>query len=73
MQFFTWFRERVRQAVLLGVSDAVEDLGDLDELRHNDRQQMLEVLRGPEPIRKIGSRSKSKRLGKTLAETSKAA
>ncbi len=39
MNFFAWIREGVRQAVLLGVSDAVEHIGtppEGEDIRHID-------------------------------------
>jgi hypothetical protein len=44
MNFFTWIRDGVRQAVLLGVTDAVGDLGtptEGDDISH----RLLETLR----------------------------
>jgi hypothetical protein len=46
MNFFHWIRDGVRQAVLLGVSDAVTDLGkpsEDDDISH----RLLEVIRNP--------------------------
>lgn len=80
--FFAWLREGVRQAVLLGVTDAVQNLGkprDDDQVSH----RLLEMLQqgGPatEPHRLTSSSGsanpgsnnsgqKRKKLGRTLEE-----
>ena len=44
MNFFTWIRDGVRQAVLLGVTDAVSDIGtptEGDDISH----RLLEAIR----------------------------
>ena len=70
---YGWIRESVRRAVLLGFSDAVEQLGlpaDKDEVN----PQLLPVLRPSkpaltaEPQLKPGSSSGRKRLGQTLEQ-----
>jgi hypothetical protein len=78
--FFAWLREGVRQAVLLGVTDAVENLGtprEDDQVSHRLRE-MLQT--GPAmghqrlPGSSVGSSSptnpgqKRKKLGRTLEE-----
>tara|TARA_R110002049_G_scaffold2750_4_gene21878 strand:+ start:20296 stop:20532 length:237 start_codon:yes stop_codon:yes gene_type:complete len=69
INFFEWLRDSVRHSVLLGVSDAVEQIGtppDSDEL-----QPRLAALLSDESkpkaktARKTGGR---KRLGKSLKE-----
>jgi hypothetical protein len=48
MNFFTWIRDGVRQAVLLGVTDAVSDIGtprENDDISH----RLLESLRSGGP------------------------
>lgn len=72
--FYGWIRENVRRAVLLGFSDAVEQLGtpiEGDELH----PQLVSVLKQPKPLlttEEPAPRSKSssnggrKRLGQTL-------
>ena len=48
MNFFTWIRDGVRQAVLLGVTDAVADIGtprEDDDISH----RLLERLRRTAP------------------------
>ena len=74
LNFFTWLREGVRQSVLLGVSDAVEQLGTpaSDEELHPsvagflslDRTESQRKLNSP---RQTTTRGK-KRLGKSLKE-----
>jgi len=44
MNFFTWIREGVRQAVLYGVSDAVGDIGTPPN-GEDVSQRLLEVIR----------------------------
>ena len=70
MNFFEWIREAVRRAVLLGVSDAVEDLGTPPHVAES-RGNMLAVLRGDEgaPQRRITGGTKGKKLGRSLNET----
>ena len=70
MNFFEWIRSGVSRAVLLGVSDAVEQIGtpaDDDDMS----QRLLEVLRtgdsGAGPKR-LGSSPKRKKLGRTLLQ-----
>lgn len=68
VNFFEWLRDGVRQSVLLGVSDAIEQIGtpaDSDELHPN-----VAALLGSEPEKPKRSRSTNsrKRLGKSLKE-----
>ena len=70
MNFFTWIRDGVRQAVLLGVSDAVEDLGTPHE-GDDMPQRLLSVLREGRPA--IANEAgfepgKRKKLGRTLGQ-----
>jgi hypothetical protein len=70
MNFFTWIRDGVREAVLLGVTDAVEDLGTPND-GDNMPQRLLEVLRKDRPV--ITSEAdvepgKRRKLGRTLAQ-----
>lgn len=68
--FYGWIREGVRRAVLLGVSDAVQQMGapaDGEEIS----QQLLTVLRehrvpAVEDRRSSAPRSERKRLGRSL-------
>jgi len=70
MNFFSWIREGVRQAVLLGVSDAVEHIGTPPD--GNDMsQRLLDVVRAnsPSPTAALTAEPpKRKRLGRTLEE-----
>ena len=72
---FAWIREGVRRAVLLGFSDAVEQIGTADDkdalhpqlqslLRDAPRRAASEA-RGPEPV---VTRSERKRLGRSLGQ-----
>ncbi len=64
--FFSWVRDGIKQAVLLGVSDAVEQIGspmDGDEL-NNQLGEALAITGGG---RGRGG-SKRKRLGRTLKD-----
>lgn len=68
VNFFEWLRDGVRQSVLLGVSDAIEQIGtpaDADELHPN----VAALLQG-EPKKAKNSRGGGgrKRLGKSLKE-----
>ncbi len=69
MNFFEWIRDAVRRAVLLGVSDAVEDLGTPADVE-DSRQKLLAVLRGGDSTSRpqIGASSKRKKLGRTLSQ-----
>lgn len=74
MNLFSWIRDGVRQSVLLGVSDAVEQLGtppSTDEL-HPSVAGFLNSTRAPESPRMTsptGANPKSrKRLGKSLKD-----
>ena len=76
MNFFSWLRDGVRQSVLLGVSDAVEQLGapTADEDLHPSVAGFLQIdARGKEPA-KIStsttspSTGRKKRLGKSLKD-----
>lgn len=60
--FFQWIRDGVRQSVLMGVADAVEQIGSPE-----DNELKREVLTALEnkPVRK---RTPRKRLGRSLKE-----
>lgn len=73
--FYGWIRENVRRAVLLGFSDAVEQLGlpnDKDEVS----PQLLAVLKPPakplltdeSPAKASAAPGGRKRLGQTLEQ-----
>jgi hypothetical protein len=67
MNFFEWIRGGVRQAVLLGVSDAVDQIGtpEGDDLH----QGLLEVLRSqPDSPKRLGSGTRRKKLGRSLQQ-----
>ena len=67
VNFFEWLRNGVRQSVLLGVSDAVEQIGtpdESDELHPN----MVALLQPTENKSKKKRGPARKRLGKTLKE-----
>jgi hypothetical protein len=71
---FGWIREGVRRAVLLGFSDAFEQVGGTDDkeslsphlqsLLRDAPRRALEETRVPEPI--STSRNERKRLGRSL-------
>jgi hypothetical protein len=73
MNFFSWIRDGVRQAVLLGVTDAVADIGtprEDDDISH----RLLETLRSGGPAlvhdaEAIPSRPpQRKKLGRSLEQ-----
>ncbi len=72
--FFSWLRDGVRQSVLLGVNDAVEQLGtpSADEQLNPQLAGVIQLHRGEGDIPKLASKSKStssrKRLGKSLKD-----
>lgn len=71
VNFFSWLRNGVKQSVLLGVSDAIEDLG-LPENSEDLHPGVAAMLRGDESsTKKRGSRTKTggrKRLGRSLKD-----
>ncbi|MEM8666483.1 MAG: hypothetical protein AAGG48_03140 [Planctomycetota bacterium] len=67
VNFFEWLRDGVRQSVLLGVSDAIEQIGapeDTDKL-HPNVAELLTADKGKSKSTRGGGR---KRLGKSLKE-----
>jgi len=73
MNFFNWIREGVRQAVLLGVSEAVQDIGAAPN-GDDMGQKLLDVIRrgGPE-VATVGGpaaialqSNKRRKLGRSL-------
>ena len=75
--FFVWLREGVRQSVLLGVSDAVEDLGapgegeihpQLAQAGLSGALRSQKAIGGTATARKSPAASGRKRLGKSLNE-----
>jgi len=76
---FGWIREGVRRAVLLGFSDAVEQIGgpdDKDGLHPQLQALLREAPRRPaienSPVEPISSRGERKRLGRTLGQSQQA-
>jgi hypothetical protein len=74
MNFFNWVRDGVRQAVLLGVSDAVGDIGTPPE-GDDIGQRLLQVIRGNRPALAEGSTALAepaarprKKLGRSLEQ-----
>jgi hypothetical protein len=72
MNFFNWIREGVRQAVLLGVSEAVESIGPAPN-GEDMSKRMLEVLRRGGPQLEgnqlpLTASNKRKKLGRSLNE-----
>lgn len=72
--FFSWLRDGVRQSVLLGVNDAVEQLGTpaTEEELHPSLAGFLQLQRTEAEVPKLGAKSKPatgrKRLGKSLKD-----
>lgn len=67
VNFFEWIREGVRKSVLLGVSDAIEQIGapnDSEQL-HPNLSAMLQETPKPKKSRASSGR---KRLGKSLKD-----
>ncbi len=67
VNFFEWLRDGVRNSVLLGFSDAIEQIGtpaDTDELHPN----VAALLTGDGAKRKRAKSGSRKRLGKSLKE-----
>ena len=67
VNFFEWLRDGVRQSVLLGVSDAIEQIGtpaDSDDL-HPNVAALLQTDSAPKSKSRGGGR---KRLGKSLKD-----
>ena len=70
LNVFTWIREGVKQSVLLGVADALEDIGaapDGDNLQPRIRERLSrQVLASP--IARSDVDAKPKRLGRSLKD-----
>jgi hypothetical protein len=67
VNFFEWLRDGVRQSVLLGVSDAIEQIGtpaDSDDLHPN----VAAMLQGESASKPKGRGGTRKRLGKSLKD-----
>ena len=70
MNFFSWVRDGVRQAVLMGGSDAVGDIGTPPE-GDDISQRLLEALRSGQPTitdARTSDRSVRKKLGRSLEQ-----
>ena len=74
MNFFTWIRDGVRSAVLLGVSDAVNDIGTpaqgedigrrlLEQVKNTPTALINETAPAPAPIHQP-----RKKLGRSLEQ-----
>ena len=75
MNFFSWVRDGVRQAVLLGVSDAVGDIGTPHE-GDDISQRLLQAMRSGQPIiaeAQSTERVARKKLGRSLEQIQAAA
>ncbi|WP_253159391.1 hypothetical protein [Stieleria tagensis] len=72
MNFFEWLRDGVRQSVILGVSDAVEQIGvpETEQDAHPALASLLGNDTGPKKTsaRKPGTAASRKRLGKSLKD-----
>jgi hypothetical protein len=69
INLFQWIREGVRHSVLLGVSDAVEQIGT-HPTGDNLSTRLGEYLRGStsEAPSRVGGSNQRKRLGRTLKD-----
>ena len=77
VNFFSWIREGVKQAVLLGVSDAVHEIGTPDS-EDDMSHRLLEVIKNDgktETAAAAAGRTSAgrKRLGRSLKEIEAAA
>jgi hypothetical protein len=75
---FGWIREGVRRAVLLGFSDAVEQVGASDEKEslHPQLQSLLResprrLTAESPPVEPLPTRQQRKRLGRSLGQIQK--
>ncbi len=73
MNFFGWIRDGVRQSVLLGVSDAVEQLGSpaATEDLHPSVAGFLKVEQRSAHVPKIGQHDASNTFNATAAKSRK--
>jgi hypothetical protein len=65
---FTWIREGVKQSVLLGVSDAVEQLGMPENDPDAGKQLMKFIEEDSSKNSKRQTGAKQKRLGRSLKD-----
>jgi hypothetical protein len=77
VNFFTWIREGVKQAVLLGVSDAVQEIGT-PENEEDMSHRLLEVIKNDGKIaqatvNRAAPGAGRKRLGRSLKEIEQSA
>ena len=76
MNFFTWIREGVRQAVLYGVSDAVGDIGTPPN-GEDVSQRLLDLVRTAPaetaPQLTAAATMKRRKLGRSLSDIQVAA
>ena len=68
--FFNWLRQGVKQAVLSGVSDAIEQIGT-PEGNGEMHAELMTALNGDVPQKTVSGRTTRKRLGRTLKEMNK--
>lgn len=79
MSFFHWVREGVRQAVVLGFADAIEDVGqrsrdeDFGAGLAQSLRDRLAVAAEPKVIDSAAAPKGRRRLGRSLDELQKAA
>ena len=76
MNFFTWIRDGVRQAVLLGVNDAVEDLGTPaggDDIRHKLLDVIRTGARDDNQTPRLTGSTQRRKLGRSINQTHPAA
>jgi hypothetical protein len=70
MNFFSWVRDGVKQAVLMGVSDAVGHIGTPPE-GDDISQRLLQALRSGQPViteDRSPERTSRKKLGRSLEQ-----
>ena len=67
MNFFQWLRDGVRQSVLMGVSDAVEQIG-VPETDEKPQPALAAILAIDDKTKSRRKTSGRKRLGKSLKE-----
>jgi hypothetical protein len=79
MSFFQWVREGVRQAVVLGFADAIEDVGqrsrdeELGSTLAQSLRDRLAVAAEPTVIESSAAPKSRRRLGRSLEAMQKAA
>lgn len=68
INLFQWLRQGVRQSVLLGVADAVDDIGSPDKNANFSKAIRDIAKRSAEEMKVASAGGTRKRLGKTLKE-----